>query len=368
MAQRIVVVGAGYAGLSAAKQAARWTDAEVTLVNERDHFVERVRLHQLASGQDLKGHPLAELLRGTGVRLVVDRVVGVDPEERKVRLEGGALAYDRLVYALGSRADLDRVPGAREHAFTVASWDQAVALRARLASASRVVVTGGGLTGIEAATEIAESHPGVRVVLVTGGEVGPGLSVKGRAYLRRVFAGLSIEVREHVRVTGVRADGVELGDEVVPADAVVWTAGFTVPDLAREAGFAVDGHGRLVVDEHLRSVSHPEVVGLGDAAALRRRDGQELRMACATALPTAQRAMKALAATVAGTTEPRAHRFGYVSQCVSLGRRDALIQFVRPDDSPRELILTGRAAARVKEAIVKATVFFQRHPTIPGGA
>jgi NADH dehydrogenase FAD-containing subunit len=107
MTTRIVVVGAGYAGLAAAKLAARWTGAEVTLVNAGDRFVERVRLHQLAAGQPLRDLPLAGLLRGTGVRLVVDRVTGIDAATRTVRLGERELGYDRLVYAAGSQADLD---------------------------------------------------------------------------------------------------------------------------------------------------------------------------------------------------------------------------------------------------------------------
>ncbi|WP_119726613.1 NAD(P)/FAD-dependent oxidoreductase [Thermomonospora amylolytica] len=365
---QIVVLGGGYTGLAAAKLAARWTDARVTLVNERDRFVERVRMHQLAAGDRLRDLPLSDLLEGTGVSLVVDRVTGIDAETRKVRLAGPVpdLDYDLLVYALGSRADLDSVPGAAEHAYTVADAESARRLRERLRDGGETVaVVGGGLTGIEAATEIAESHPDLKVELVTGGEFGQALSRKGRAYLRRTFDRLGIGVRDHVRVAKVGPDGLVLeGGDLVDADTVVWTTGFRVPDLAREAGFEVDGYGRMIVDGTLRSVSHPEVYGIGDAAAARRPDGQELRMACATGLPAAQAAMKAIAARLAGK-EPKPLKFRYFNQCISLGRKDGLIQFVRADDSPREAVLTGRLAARYKETIVRSTVLFERHPTIP---
>ncbi|MEV0680419.1 FAD-dependent oxidoreductase [Actinosynnema sp. NPDC050436] len=367
MAEHIVVIGAGYAGLAAAKLAARWTDADVTLVNERDRFVERVRLHQLAAGQALRHLPLADLLAGTRVRLVVGRVTAVDPQAREVRLADRALTYDRLVYALGSHADLDSVPGVRAHAHTVATADEAERLRADLAGAEVVAVAGGGLTGIEAAAELAESLPHLRVALVTGGGLGEALSPKARRYLRATFDRLGVGVREHARVTSVDAEGLALADGTrVAADTVVWTAGFRVPELARDAGFAVDGTGRMVVDQTLTSVSHPEVLGIGDAAAIRRPDGLELRMACATGLPTTQRAVRALADRLRGQ-EPEPFRFSYVNQCVSLGRRHGLIQFVRGDDSPRDAVLTGRLAARYKEAVVRATVLFERHPRLPVG-
>ncbi|MBB5955491.1 NADH dehydrogenase FAD-containing subunit [Saccharothrix tamanrassetensis] len=364
---RIVVIGAGYAGLAAAKLAAKWTDAEVTLVNARDRFVERVRLHQLAAGQVLRDLPLADLLRGTGVDLVVDRVTAIDPQTRKITLTDGTLGYDRLVYAVGSHADLDSVPGVREHAHTVATREDAERLRTDLAQARTVAVVGGGLTGVEAAAELAESHPELTVVLVTGGVPGAALSEKARRYLHRTFARLGVEVRENAHVTSVDAEGLRLADGGrVPADTVVWTAGFRVPELAREAGFAVDHNGRVVVDQTLTSVSHPEVLAIGDAAAIRRPDGLELRMACATGLPTAQRAVRALADRMRGL-EPKPFRFSYINQCISLGRRHGLIQFVRGDDSPREAVLTGRLAARYKEAVVRGTILFERHPTLPVG-
>lgn len=366
MTTHTVVLGAGYTGLAAAKLAARWTDSTVTLINAGDRFIERVRMHQLASGQQLTDRPLTELLAGTGVELIVDKVTGIDATARRVQRENGPdIGYDQLIYALGSRADLDSVPGVAEHAYAVASAAQATRLRDRLPEAETVAVVGGGLTGIEAASEIAETHPNLRVHLVTVGPLGEALSVRGKRYLRKAFGRLGIEVHDDTRVAKVHADGLDLdGGGRLAADTVVWTTGFQVSDLAREAGFAVDPTGRMIVDETLRSTSHPEVTGVGDAAAVHREGGQELRMACATGLPTTQQALKAIAARHAGKPV-RPVRFKFVNQCISLGRRDGLIQFTRPDDSPREMILTGRAAAMYKEGIVRSTVMFERHPTMP---
>ncbi|WP_447003851.1 NAD(P)/FAD-dependent oxidoreductase [Saccharothrix isguenensis] len=367
MTEHVVVVGAGYAGLAAAKLAAKWTGSRVTLVNARDRFVERVRLHQLATGQSLRDLPLADLVKGAGVDLVVDRVTGIDPDTRKLQLTGGTLAYDRLVYAVGSYADLDGVPGAAEHAHAVSTLEDTQKLAAALEKARTVAVTGGGLTGIETAAELAEARPDLDVLLVTHGSFGQALSEKGRRYLRTVFDRLGVRVRDHAKVTEVRADGLVLDTgERIAADTVVWTAGFRVPDLAARAGFAVDDHGRVVVDRTLTSVSHPDVVALGDAAAMKRPDGQELRMACATGLPTTQQAVRGLAKRLKGE-EPAPIGFRYIQQCISLGRRDGLIQFVHADDSPKERVVTGRAAAFYKELVCRGTIVFERHPTIPAG-
>lgn len=366
MTTNIVVLGAGYSGQLAARLAARQNDTTVTLVNDRDRFVERVRLHQHAAGQDLRERPLSELVDGTGIRLVIDRATAIDPVAKSVVLAGGeTLAYDTLVYALGSRMDFGSVPGVVEHAYTVVVAEEAERLRVRLRDSGVVTVVGGGLTGIEAATELAEQHQDLKVRLVTSGVLGAALSEKGRRHLRRSFDRLGIEIRDDVRVTEVRADGVVLADgEHVPSDVVVWTTGFTVPTLAAEAGLAVDEHGRLIVDETIRSTSHEDVYGIGDAAAMHMASGQELRMACATGLPVAQQAIRAIAARRAGR-EPKPFKFRYVNQCISLGRRDGLVQFVDAHDQPKEAILTGRLAALYKEMIVRGAFQVQRHPSIP---
>lgn len=366
MTTRIVVLGAGYSGQIAAKLAARGKDTAVTLVNERPAFVERVRLHQFASGQELREVPLEKLVKGTGVELVIDRVTHIDLDGRSVVLAGGrTIAYDNLIYALGSYVDLHLVPGTAEHAYTVASAEEAARLRERLLDGGVVSVVGGGLTGLEAATELAEQCPSVKVRLLTDGALGERLSEKGRKHLRASFDRLGIELREHARVASVRQYGVELADGAhVPSDVVVWTAGFSVPSLAASAGLAVDDHGRLVVDDSGRSVSHPDVYGVGDAAARHLPGGQELRMACATGLPVAQQTVRALLARRDGRpVKPFAFR--YVQQCISLGRRDALVQFVDRFDQPVERVLTGRLAALYKEVIVRSALSVQRHPSIP---
>jgi NADH:ubiquinone reductase (H+-translocating) len=358
----IAVLGAGYTGLTAAKLAAKRTGATVTLVNNRDRFVERMRNHQLASGQRLRDLPLRDLLEGTGIRLVIDRVTRIDPERRQVELaRGEPVGYDLLVYALGSHADLDTVPGAAEHATAVATAEQAQQLRDRMRTASTVAVVGAGLTGIEAVTELAETYPDRTVRLATSGTLGEMLSERGQAHLHRTFDRLGIQVWEHAKVAKVATDGLllENGDHV-GADAVAWTTGFQVPPLARAAGLAVDDRGRMLVDPTLRSVSHPEVYGIGDAAAARNQHGQELRMGCGPGGITAVVAARAIADRLAGGT-PKPLRFKDVAWCVSLGRRDGLVQFGKADDSP---VLTGRPAAMLKEGVVRGAAYGQRHPTL----
>jgi NADH dehydrogenase FAD-containing subunit len=349
-----VVLGAGYTGLTAANLLAKRTGATVTLVNNRDRFAERLRNHQLATGQRLRDLPLRDLVRNTGVRLLVDQVTRVDPEQRQVELAGGEpVGYDLLVYAVGSHADLDAVPGAAEHATAVATAEEAARLRDRMRTASTVAVVGGGLTGIEAATELAETYPDRRVRLATGGALGATLLERGRDHLHRTFDRLGIEVREHANVTKVAADGLllENGDHI-DADVVVWTTGFRVPRLAREAGLAVADNGRILVDGTMRSVSHPDVYAIGDAASARRPDGRELRMGCGPGGFTTVCAVRAIEDRLAGRT-PRELHLEWDGQCISLGRKDGLVQYTNADGGLIGPMLTGRMAAMVKEAIVR---------------
>ncbi|SIO89148.1 NAD(P)/FAD-dependent oxidoreductase [Nocardiopsis sp. JB363] len=380
MAHELLVLGAGYAGLAAAGRAAhhartRSLDLRVTLVNAAPDFVERVRLHQVAAGQDVGTHPLTEPLHDTEVDLILGRVESLDPRARTVDVhteEGPrALRYDTLVYALGSDAAPAPVPGVAEYTHDTASLTAArrLADHVRRNPPRTLAVVGGGLTGVEVATEFAENHPDLRVELITRGRVGTGVGDRGRAHLHRVLNRLGVTVREHTGVTEVDAAGLSLdGGGRVDADVVVWNAGFGVLGPLATAGPTVDDSGRALVDADQRSVSHPEILVVGDAAHARAVDGRQLRMSCAMGLPMGWSAADTVADSLGGrpsasgagsrarSADPRptdhGPGFGYLFQCVSLGRRDGLIQFVRGDDTPTRFVLTGRLAALYKEFIV----------------
>lgn len=361
--QRIVVLGAGYAGLAAARNLVRTTPgAAITVLDARERFVERVRLHQRAAGQDIPEWDLAEVLGRQGIDFVHGRAVALDLDAREVRLaDGAALPYDTLVYALGSAGGAAEVTGGAEHAVPVATPED---LAATAPPAGTALVVGAGATGVELAAELAETRPDLRVTLLGADEPVAHLSPRGRAHARRVLERLGVEVRAGAKVTAVTAAGVRLADGTeVPADAVLWTAGFSVPELAAAAGLAVDGAGRVRTDATLRSISHPEVYAVGDAAAVTGPDGRALRMACATALPQGAYAATAIGARARGA-EPREFRFRYLVQCYSLGRNDGMVHAVRADDSPAPIVLTGRPGAWVKERIVRMAA---RQAGMPAG-
>ncbi|WP_328808861.1 FAD-dependent oxidoreductase [Nonomuraea montanisoli] len=246
----------------------------------------------------------------------------------------------------------------------------ALRLRERLASldAGRsVVVVGGGLTGLEAATEIAEARPDLHVALATHGALGDGFSPKGRAHLRTVLGRLGITVHEHAAVTGVEAGRVVTAGGAIPAEVTVWTAGFAVRPIARASALEVTGTGRIVVDATMRSLSHPDVYAIGDAALAMGPGDKPLRMSCASGIPTAWQAADAITARLTGGKLPNAP-LRYFNQCVSLGRKEGLIQYVTADDRAVPAVLTGRLAAVYKELICKGAAWSVANPTfaLPG--
>ncbi|MFC5166042.1 NAD(P)/FAD-dependent oxidoreductase [Nonomuraea angiospora] len=354
---RVLILGAGYAGMAAAIQLAargkRREDVRVTLVNAQERFTERLRLHMSATGQPVAELSIPELLEGTGARFVRGWVTAVDADAKLVRIDDDrVLHYDTLVYGLGSVADTAAVPGVEDHAYTLNSVQDAELLADRLARLGRgtVVVGGSGLTGVESAAEIAERYPELDVVLVGRQEPGAAMSPRPRAYLRAALARLGVRVLSGVEVVKVLPDAVELaGGELVAADAVLWTSGTRVSPLAAAAGLTVDERGRVVTDATLRSVSHPDVYAVGDAAAIRQGYGV-MHGTCQGGMPTGVHAAVSIVRTLDGR-RPKAFRFGYYHTPVSLGRHDAVVQFTHPDDSPRRVYLTGRMAARYKETV-----------------
>lgn len=369
---RIVILGAGYAGVTAtvslAGRTRRRDDTRVTLVSASDRFTERLRLHQVAAGEQLADLRVPDLLAGTDAEFVRGWVTGVDAAARTVRVDDErVLEYDTLVYALGGVADSAGVPGVDEYAHTLNTAQDAEALARRLAElgGGTVAVCGTGLTGVEAAAEIAEQHPELGVVLLGRTEPGATLGPKARAHVARVLDRLGVRVRSGVEIVKVLPDSVELAGETLPVDAVLWVGGVRVSPLAAAAGLTVDEHGRIVTDATLRSVSHPEVYAIGDAAAVRQGWGV-LHGTCQSGMPTGVHAATAIARELAGR-QPGPFRFGYLHAPLSLGRHDGVVQFVHPDDSPKRLYLTGRWAAWYKETVSSAPwPSFRRMLGLPG--
>jgi NADH dehydrogenase len=294
--QRILILGAGFAGLWSAIGAARALDQRgigpdqvaVTVVNATPWHSIRVRNYEA----DLSGTrlALADLLEPIGVKLVVGEVASLSIADRTVTCTAAGkplqLGYDRLVFALGSRLARPPLPGLAEHAFDVDTYDAAMRLGAHLKnlageprspSRDTVLVVGAGLTGVEAATEMPARLRSVlatdlqakpRVILADHSpRIGSDMGESARPVIAEALAALGVETRPGVSVAAVDAGGATLASgERIEARTVVWCAGMQASPLTRLFPVERDRFGRLPVAPSLKIVGLEDEFAAGDVA------------------------------------------------------------------------------------------------------
>lgn len=352
----VVVLGGGYAGVMAANRLSRRDDVKVTVVNPRQVFVPRLRLHQLVGGTHDAVVEYQEVL-AEGVELLVGNAERIDATGRTVILaDGGSIGYDYLVYAVGSHSGGPKVPGAAEFAYPVATLEAAQRLRSALLDTpvtSTVTVVGGGPVGIETAAELAEQGRSVR--LVCGGVVGPYLHPSARRTARKYLTELGVEVIEgpEMSVTAVRSGSVELGDgRTLASQVTIWAAGFGVPDLADRSGLRTDAAGRLLTDETLTSIDSTRIIAAGDASA---PSDLPFRMSAYIAGCLGAHAADTVLARIADE-QPAPIDLAFQAMCFSFGRGAGIFQLLHKDDTAKRLYFTGFMGRKLKEYSCAASV------------
>lgn len=296
----VVVIGAGYAGLSACldlgRQAERreWShEFQVVLVNEDHDHTFATELHSLAVGMEDEADvrvPLDRVLR-LPVRLEVGRVEAVDTARRAVYLGSETVDYDHLIVAVGSVPEDYGVEGVRRFGHTLTDTASALDLRGHLDSlAARgwgsVVLVGGGLTGVELAAEIKDVYRGrLEVVLLeAGAAIMAGIEPALAEASRRLLEEKGVQVRAGTQIAAVHGRTVEVREgEPLPYDCLIWTAGVRANPLLARSGFAVDRRDRALTDAYLRARHRSREWVAGDCAAFPMAQGGFLA-------PTAQAA------------------------------------------------------------------------------
>jgi NADH dehydrogenase len=301
--KRIVVLGGGFAGLWSAVGAARQLDvlglgpeaAEITLVNRDPYHGIRVRNYETDLSRVRV--PLDQVLKPAGVRRCDGEVRGVDLDRQTVTVASNDgqrhLSYDRLILALGSQVLRPQVPGLKEHGFDIDTYGAAARLAEHLrslpdqppsAGRSTVVVVGAGLTGIEAAAEMAGHQ---RVVLVDHApDVGSDMGKEARGVIETALDSLGIETRLGVSIGEIGPDAVKLSSgEEIPAATVVWCAGMAASPMTRAFPVGHDRFGRLPVDPFLRVEGVAGVFAAGDVARLMVDERHASVMSCQHARP-----------------------------------------------------------------------------------
>lgn len=373
---RIVIIGAGFAGMYAALSAARLRDIqgvspeklEIALVAPEPTLVVRPRLYE--PKPETLTAPLQDVLKAIDVVYVQGHAEAIDTKSGVVEIAAtqGArkkLSYDRLVVATGSRLFRPNVPGLAEHGFSVDQLDDAIALdrhlhklSSRPASKARntVVVAGGGFTGIEAATEVPSrlreilgNDAQLRVVIVDRNEaIAPDMGTGPRPIIQEALRKLGVETRLGVGVASLDKSGVTLSSgEHIECETVIWAAGMRAAPLTTQIPAERDQFGRLLVDRDLRVPSASGVFATGDAARAACDDvGNYALMSCQHATRMGAFAGNNAAAELLGVPTRPYHQKAYVT-CLDLGEAGAL--FTRGWERTVEMV--GDVAKKTKQEI-----------------
>ena len=377
----VVVIGAGFGGLTAARRLAEAGEdrpLQVTLLDRRNHHTFQPLLYQVATSglqpQDV-GHPLRPIFglrrrsaRPTAVEVRLGEATRVDRDAHQVALaDGTRLSYDRLVVAAGAVTSEFGVPGVAEHAFALKSLAESLALRDHVlrqfehAATSAgddpapltFVIAGGGPTGVELAGALAElvddvlrrDHPRldlrrVRIVLVEMADRLLGaFSERSGAYALRALRRRGVEVRLGTALTRAEADRVLLDDGTeIPTRTLVWVAGVTAAPLAAQLDAPRTRGGRVEVTPTLQLPGDPEVYVIGDVAAATDADGELLPQLAPVALQQGRYVADRIVADLDGRGDQRPFRYVDKGTMATIGRHDAVAEL------PLHLRLTGPLA------------------------
>ena len=354
---RVVVAGAGFGGLWAARTLAR-KDVDVVLVDRRNYHTFFPLLYQVAAAElgpaDI-AYPVRSIFRkAPNVEVRMADVTGLDVDARKLHASAGPLPYDHLVLALGSVPHYFGVEGAAEHTFPLRWMDDAIPLRHHVlacfeaAAAEReperrrrlltFAVVGGGPTGVEFAGALAELIHGpllpdypridsreVSVVLLEAGDgllstMPPHLGAYAATRLRR----RGVDARLGVRVEAVRADSVVLaGGETLATETVVWTAGIQGDPAVRSWGLPAGPGGRVPVREDLSVEGHPEIHVVGDLAYREDGEGRPLPQVAQVAIQQGRAVGANLLRTLSGKA-PKPFRYVDPGMLAVIGRNAAV--------------------------------------------
>ncbi|KVF71833.1 pyridine nucleotide-disulfide oxidoreductase [Burkholderia sp. FL-7-2-10-S1-D7] len=348
MSQKILIVGAGFAGVWGALGAARVLDGagvtsgdvEITLISPKPELQIRPRLYE--SEPQRMAAPLLPLLDAIGVKFLEGSVEEISVREKTVSVacangQRRLLAYDRLLLTSGSRLSKPPVPGLAEHAFSVDRIEDAVALDDHFAALTKlpesparntVAVVGCGFTGIEVATELPKrlcewfgpQTKGRVVVIGAQDDIGPDLGPNPRPYVAEAFASLGVEAVLGSRVVSVAADGVRTASGMhIEAMTVIWAGGMLASPLTSQVSSHLDPLGRVEVTPDLRAAEAPHVFVAGDVARARSDDdGHYALMSCQHAIVMGQFGGHNVAADLIGVPTLE-YRQPFYATCVDLG-------------------------------------------------
>lgn len=380
MKQKILILGAGFAGMWAAIGAARLAamqnrnDIEVTVLAPQPELRVRPRFYE--QKVETLVSPLLPLFDVTGVKFLQGEAQRIDAQGkcvwyRNTHNESTIETYDRLVIATGSHLRRDLVKGAEKHAFDLDQLETALRLEQHINQLGQqpdsdarntIVVCGGGFTGIEVATELPHrlrkilgegSKP--RVIVVERGDViGGRWSEDLRQVIREASDELGIEWRLGAEVAEVNEQGIILADgEQIPSSTVIWTVGVQASQLTAQVQAERDGQGRLLVNEFLQVPGFNDIFATGDVARAASDDkGNIALMTCQHAIMLGRFVGYNVAASLLDVKPLPYQQVNYVT-CLDLGGWGA----VYTEGWEQEVKMTREEAKKLKMTITSELIY-----------
>jgi NADH dehydrogenase FAD-containing subunit len=356
---RVVIVGAGFGGLSAA-MALRRAPVQVTVIDRRNHHLFQPLLYQVAtaglSPADI-AQPIRSILRRQrNATVLLGRVTGVDRAAREVVVGSRRVPYDYLIVATGARHAYFGHDEWEAVAPGLKKIEDATDIRRRILLAFEeaenaahaderapmltFVVIGGGPTGVELVGAIAElarkalvadfrkvaAHQARVVLIEAGPRLLPAFPERLSGIARRALERLGVEVRLGVPVTACDAEGVMVGDERIQAGVVLWAAGVAASPAAKWLGAESDRAGRVKVGADLSLPGQPEIFVIGDTALVSDADGRPLPGIAPAAKQAGQYVAKAIGARLRDRA-PAPFRYRHLGNLATIGRTAAVADF-----------------------------------------
>ncbi|XDD47483.1 NAD(P)/FAD-dependent oxidoreductase [Leptospira sp. WS39.C2] len=356
MKTKVIIIGAGYAGILCANRLEKQNEGvEVTIISEYPYFQERIRFHEIASQQKEKKIPIQNLLRKK-INFVNGKVIEIVPKNNQVVLRSlvgnFTLDYDFLVVSIGSSG----IKKQNDAEYSIQSLEslQNFLNNKNPDRIQNLCVLGGGLTGIELAVEWKEKYPNQVVTVIDKSPFAKSFSKTGKTYIHNKFKNLGIQIIDSIQIQSIGSEKIIFQNhKEIQYDSLINCTGFQIYPLLKESGFLTNDLNQVYVDPFLRSKQFQNVFVAGDAAKL---EHSILRMGCVTALPMGAYVADVLSNTIKNK-DLSPFSFQFFGRCVSLGRKDGLIQWTYGDDTPKEWVITGKLAALIKEIVNRFTIF-----------
>ena len=359
---RIVILGAGFGGLFAAKKLAG-VAADVTVIDRHNYHLFQPLLYQVATAglppSDIAWPIRSILSRQKNTSVLLDEVTDINVGGHEVLLRNASVTFDYLIVATGSTHSYFGHQDWETIAPGLKSIDDATHIRRRILTAFeqaemtndnvekqrllRFVIVGGGPTGVELAGTIAElAHHTLaadfrnidpRSATITLVEAGPRLlpylHESLSDYARQSLEGLGVEVRLGTAVTHCDAEGVMVGGEVLAASTVIWAAGVAASPVGRWLDEETDKAGRVIVRPDLSMTKDSRTFVIVDAAAVMNEEGEPVPGISPAAKQRGRVASDPIAMRIAGKSASQAFRYRHAGHLATIGRKSAVIEFSR---------------------------------------